>query len=318
MRCSTCCRRRSSSRRSRSSAGRRSPRRARSGRCPGRRRWRRSRRPGRRGRRRRPPPRAGRRGRTRPRGSGRRRRASPAPWRRSARRRARPSGWPAAGASSSSGSTVPATRPRRSTMIWSATSSTSLSLWVMKMTVVPVAVSADDPEQLLGLGRRQDGGRLVEDEDVALAVERLEDLDALPHADREALDLRVRIDVRGLYCSDSSTIRLRAAARSNVPSGPATVSAPSATASTTSNTGTSMKCWWTMPTPASIAAAGSSNDGLLAVDEDLARVRLVEPGQDVHERRLAGAVLARAGRGPCPGRPRSRSCRSRGRPGTAW
>ena len=128
----------------------------------------------------------------------------------------------------------------------------------MKMTVVPVAVSdADDPEQLLGLERREDGARLVEDEDVALAVQRLEDLDALADADRQALDLGVGVDVE-LYCSESSTMRLRAAARSNVPSGPVTVSAPSATASTTSKTGTSMKCWWTMPTPASIAAAGSS------------------------------------------------------------
>ena len=33
----------------------------------------------------------------------------------------------------------------------------------------------------------------------------------------------------------------------------------------------------------------------LAVDADLARVGLVEPGQDVHERALAGAVLAEQG-----------------------
>ena len=37
-----------------------------------------------------------------------------------------------------------------------------------------------------------------------------------------------------------------------------------------------MKCWWTMPTPASIAAGGIAEDPLLAVDEDLARVRLVQ------------------------------------------
>ena len=53
-----------------------------------------------------------------------------------------------------------------------------------------------------------------------------------------------------------------------------------------------MKCWWTMPTPAWIARGGIAEDALLAVDEDLARVRLVQAGQDVHQRRLAGAVLA--------------------------
>ena len=43
--------------------------------------------------------------------------------------------------------------------------------------------AADDPEQLLRLLRRQHGGRLVEDEDVRAAVERLQDLDALLLAD---------------------------------------------------------------------------------------------------------------------------------------
>ena len=78
----------------------------------------------------------------------------------------------------------------------SATSRTSLSLWVMKITVVPAAASERMiAEQLLGLVRRQDGARLVEDEDVALAVERLEDLDALADADRQVLDLGVGVDV---------------------------------------------------------------------------------------------------------------------------
>ena len=39
--------------------------------------------------------------------------------------------------------------------------------------------AADDPEQLAGLLRRQHRGRLVEDEDVGAAEERLQDLDTL-------------------------------------------------------------------------------------------------------------------------------------------
>ncbi len=43
---------------------------------------------------------------------------------------------------------------------------------------------ADHPEQLVGLLRGQDRGRLVEDEEVRLAIQRLDDLDPLTHADR--------------------------------------------------------------------------------------------------------------------------------------
>ena len=51
-----------------------------------------------------------------------------------------------------------------------------------------------DAEQLVGLLRRQHRGRLVEDEQVDLARERLEDLDALLGADRQVLDLGVGVD----------------------------------------------------------------------------------------------------------------------------
>ena len=57
-------------------------------------------------------------------------------------------------------------------------------------------------------------------------------------------------------------------------------------------TGISMKCWCTIPTPASIAAFGEPSCTGLPADLDLALVRVVEPVEDVHQRRLAGAVLA--------------------------
>ena len=60
-------------------------------------------------------------------------------------------------------------------------------------------------------------------------------------------------------------------------------------------TGISMKCWCTIPTPASIAALGVPRPHGLAADLDLALVRVVEPVEDVHQRRLAGAVLAEQG-----------------------
>ncbi len=54
---------------------------------------------------------------------------------------------------------------------------------------------AQDAEDLLGLLGRQHGGRLVEDEDPGVAVERLEDLDPLLPADRQGADLGVGIDL---------------------------------------------------------------------------------------------------------------------------
>ena len=53
-----------------------------------------------------------------------------------------------------------------------------------------------------------------------------------------------------------------------------------------------MKCWCTMPIPSAIASPGRAETRRLAVDQDLALVRLEEPVEDVHQRGLAGAVLA--------------------------
>ena len=69
-------------------------------------------------------------------------------------------------------------------------------------------------------------------------------------------------------------------------------SLPSTMFSATVITGISMKCWCTIPIPASIASFAECERDRLAVEQDLARVGLVEPVEDVHQRRLAGAVLA--------------------------
>ena len=53
---------------------------------------------------------------------------------------------------------------------------------------------AEDLEELSRLLRRQHGRRLVEDQDVRSAIERLEDLDPLLLADADVLDTRLRVD----------------------------------------------------------------------------------------------------------------------------
>ena len=53
-----------------------------------------------------------------------------------------------------------------------------------------------------------------------------------------------------------------------------------------------MKCWWTMLMPRAIASAGPLIVTGLPSSSDLALVGRGQPVQDVHQGRLAGAVLA--------------------------
>ena len=59
--------------------------------------------------------------------------------------------------------------------------------------------------------------------------------------------------------------------------------------------GTRVKCWWTMPMPGRDRVARRAERDRPPVDPDLAGVGPVEPVEDVHERALAGAVLAEQG-----------------------
>ena len=182
--------------------------------------------------------------------------------------------------------------PRRRTVIRSAMSSTSFSLWLMKMIDIPSPMSARRiVEELLGLLRREHGGRLVEDEDLRAAVERLQDLDPLLLADGDVLDRAHRDRPRGRTTCESSRTRALAPRRSR--GGPVALgSMPRTMFSATVITGMSMKCWCTMPIPRSIASRGDGTSPAVPLMPDLALVGLVEPVEDVHQRRLAGAVLA--------------------------
>ncbi len=52
---------------------------------------------------------------------------------------------------------------------------------------------------MVRLVRGQNAGRLVQDQDVGMAVERLQDFDALLMADRQVLDQRVGVDVEFVF-----------------------------------------------------------------------------------------------------------------------
>ena len=143
---------------------------------------------------------------------------------------------------------------------------------------------------MVGLGRRQHAGRLVEDQDLGAAIERLEDFDALLQADRQLLDDRVGIDLQPVFALQPLQLGARLGDRRCLSS--ASPSAPSMTFSSTVKFSTSMKCWCTMPMPTAMASLGVLDRHRLAADADLAAVGLVEAVEDRHQRRLAGAVLA--------------------------
>ena len=114
------------------------------------------------------------------------------------------------------GGASPTTFPRRMTVMRSATSRTSRSLWVMNTMDVPRPQLTHHRHQFVGLLRCQHRGRLVEDEHLRVARQRLDDLDALLDPDREVLDEGIGIDVEPNRLEISRTFA-RAAARSSRP-----------------------------------------------------------------------------------------------------
>ena len=111
------------------------------------------------------------------------------------------SSWPTIISASSlrvtfAGRTVPTFRPARSTVMRSESSRTSRILCEMKTRPRPSStIWRRTREEVVDLARRQHRGRLVEDEQRGVAIERLDDLDALALADGELPDDRGRVDV---------------------------------------------------------------------------------------------------------------------------
>ena len=107
----------------------------------------------------------------------------------------------------------------------------------------------------IGLLRREHGGRLVEDQDAGVAVERLEDLDPL-------LSRRRKAATRGASgrhveaALGHEPVELPCAPRVSVSREPSSRSVPSTMFSSTVRLSASAKCWCTMPMPAASAAAG--------------------------------------------------------------
>ena len=172
------------------------------------------------------------------------------------------------------------------------------------------------PKSSIGLLRRQHGGRLVEDEDVRAAVERLEDLDPLLLADGDALDALVGIDrevervreildalPRGVHVEDHAGGR-RLGREHDVLGH--------------RHHRDEHEVLVHHADPVLDRFLRRVDPDRLALDEDLALVGVVEAVEDAHQGRLAGAVLAEQRvHLPCA-RGRSRCGRSRATPGKCF
>ena len=174
---------------------------------------------------------------------------------------------------------------------------------------------AEDREQLGRLLRRQHGGRLVEDQDVGAAVERLQDLDPLLLADGDrstrasgstakpncSRDLADPLARRRVVVEEDAR---RASARS-----------PSTMFSATVITGISMKCWCTIPIPALDRVLRRRERDRLAVDDDLALVGLGTARRGCSSASTCRRRSRRGARAPRRGGGRSRRGRWRRSPG---
>ena len=85
----------------------------------------------------------------------------------------------------------------------SATSITSLSLWVMKMIDLPLSISVcrilKSPSTSCGV---KHGRRLVQDQDVRRSVKDLDDFNSLLYPHGKVLDVGIRIDLQPVLARD--------------------------------------------------------------------------------------------------------------------
>ena len=153
---------------------------------------------------------------------------------------------------------------------------------------------AQRPEQRVGLLRREHRGRLVHDQDARLAVEGLQDLDALLLADRELPDPSPGIDCKAVAFAKFGDVALD---RRWVDEEAAALGAVVAEHDVLGHReGLDEAKMLVHHADAGVERIARRVEAhRLAVQLDSALVGPVETGEDVRERRLAGAVLAEQG-----------------------
>ena len=145
-------------------------------------------------------------------------------------------------------------------------------------------------EQRLRLLRCQHGGRLVEDQDARLAVQRLQDLHALLLADRELPDPRARVDREAVAGRELRDPSLGSAGMKSERSPLAAVVAEHDVLGDGERLD-QPEVLVHHPDARVERVSRPAELDRVAVKSDLALIGPVEPGEDVRERALAGAVL---------------------------
>ena len=151
---------------------------------------------------------------------------------------------------------------------------------------------AQDPEQLLRLLRGQHRGRLVEDQHVGAAVERAQDLDALLGADRDVGHPRVGVDREPEAVGELAHAPGR---RLRVQQQPLARLVGEDDVLRHRHHRDEHEVLEHHADPELDGPRRRVDHDRLAVQVHLALVRAVEPVEDAHQRRLAGAVLAQQG-----------------------
>ena len=146
----------------------------------------------------------------------------------------------------------------------------------------------------VALGRREGGGRLVHDQDAGVERERLGDLDELLLADPQAADAGLGVEV------DAEAGEQRAGRRRPSRGGRGrgrrgSGSRPRKMLAATLSSGTRLSSWWMMAMPAASASrtpAKRTGAPSIRISPSSA---VLDAGEDLHQRGLAGAVLAHQG-----------------------
>ena len=148
--------------------------------------------------------------------------------------------------------------------------------------------SAEDVGEAAPLGRGQRRGRLIQDEQACAATEQLQDLHALARADGEVLDDRVGIDGEPEAGGDVAQLGGHAADAGRHRSAPAHSQRD---VLGDGHVRDEHEVLVHHPDPEFERVARAFDRDRLPVDLDRAGVRLNEAVDDVHQGRLAGAVL---------------------------
>ena len=146
-----------------------------------------------------------------------------------------------------------------------------------------------DAEQVVGLGGGQHARGLVQDQDVGVAVERLQDLHPLLKPDRQILDHRVGVDVQLVFMRQLGQHAARLGQRG------AQHRAFFRAQHDVFEDGERLHQHEVLvhhADPGGDGVVGAADIAHLAIDADLAAIGLIEPVEDRHQRGLARAVLA--------------------------